>query len=169
MSKELILTKGKVAIVDDEDFEYLNQWKWTYLPGKNDRGYAYRRKTIEGKYRCIYLHRFIMQTPEDMDTDHINGDPLDNRRENLRICTTAENLANRTKLTTRNTTGYKGVCFDKKKGLYYAQIGWQRKGIRKNFVIGYFTDPKKAAKAYEEEALQRYGEFAKLELLGGSH
>jgi hypothetical protein len=166
MSKELILTKGKVAVVDDADFEWLSQWKWTYLPSKNDRGYAYRRKRVDGRNTCIYLHRFIMETPEGMDTDHKNGNPLDNRRVNLRICTTAENLANRGPLLTRNKSGYRGVCLQRNK--WIAQIGYRRADGRTNIVLGRFNTPEEAARAYDKELHAKFGEFAKLNFkIGG--
>ncbi|SRR5713101_4575271 len=89
------LTQGRVAVVDDDDFERLAQWRWQY-----DCGYASRRERITPygtarKYRKIYMHREILNPPKGMDTDHENGNRLDNRRANLRLATRAENLRNR--------------------------------------------------------------------------
>lgn len=93
--KEIQLTKGYVAIVDDEDFECVNRHKWVVLVNKERRTkYVMRTETKDGKRAKVYLHRFITNPPEGMVVDHINGDGLDNRKENLRICTTSENQRN---------------------------------------------------------------------------
>jgi hypothetical protein len=158
------LTQDKSTLVDDEDYNFLSQWRWLTVGGKYAGRYEYHIRDGVKKKVCIYLHRFLLQTPPDMDTDHKNGDCLDNRRSNLRICTTAQNLANRTKLNSRNTSGYKGVSFDKKSGRWVAQIGWQRGNKRRNFVLGYYDTPLEAAVRYEKESIARYGEFARLEV-----
>lgn len=155
MSKELILTKGKVAIVDDEDYEHLSQWKWHFVASHN--GYAARREYPSRKY--IYLHRQITNAPKDMDVDHTNNDGLDNRKSNLRVCTTAQNLANRGFLPTRNKSGFKGVSFNGKR--WVAQIGLRTKDAHTNKVLGYFDTPEEAARAYDKVHTERYGEFAK--------
>lgn len=95
MSKQILLTQDKFAIVDDEDFEYLNQWKWKL----STNGYAIRcpsnGKTEDGRYKytTIRMHRVIMKPSFGFETDHINFDRLDNRRSNLRNVTKDENLA----------------------------------------------------------------------------
>lgn len=154
----LNLTKGKVAIVDDADFEWLSQWKWTYNP----IGYAYRRKLIGDKKTCIYLHRFILDAPKDKDVDHINGDPLDNRRNNIRLCTTGQNLANRGKMST-NSSGYRGVIRVKNK--WVAQIGGRVNGKRVNKFLGAFDDVIDAAKAHERALVERHGIFAQTTMI----
>ena len=79
--KQIPLTQGKFAIIDDKDFEYLNQWKWTY-----DGRYAIRSVAFTvGKRSKIYMHRIILNTPVGMDTDHIDMNRLNNQRLNLRI------------------------------------------------------------------------------------
>jgi hypothetical protein len=89
--KEIPLTKGMTAIVDDEDHHFLSQWKWRY-----DNGYARRRnKTADGIWKDIHMHRLLAKTPEHLVCDHINGDTLDNRKSNLRNVTIAENVRNR--------------------------------------------------------------------------
>lgn len=94
--KEIIISgksgKGKFVLVDDQDYEYLNRWKW-FL---NNHGYVARNMYTtdhEGriKHKNERMHRIIMQTPVGMETDHINGNKIDNRRENLRICTRSQN------------------------------------------------------------------------------
>lgn len=87
---KLELTRGMFAQVDPEDFAYLSQWSWAF-----NGHYAFRTARIEGKKRTVYMHRVIMNTPEDLDTDHLNRDRLDNRKANLRVCTRSENLQNR--------------------------------------------------------------------------
>jgi len=156
VAKRLPLTKGKFAIIDDIDFQWLNQWKWTYLPVK-PHGYAYRRQLIDGKKVCIYMHRFILNAPQDKDVDHVNGNGLDNRRNNIRLCTTSENLANRGPMVT-NTSGYRGVT--RAKNGWVAQLGARLNGKRVNKVIGIFDTPQEASKAYELAHYQRRGEFA---------
>lgn len=98
--KKIKLTKGKYAIVDNLDFEWLNQWKWWYTT----RGYALR----EEKGKCIFMHRLINNTPNGFDTDHINRIKLDNRGENLRTVTRSQNFMN-INPRKNNTSGCKGV------------------------------------------------------------
>jgi hypothetical protein len=151
--KEIKLSNDRgVTLVDDEDYEWLIQWKWHF----DKEGYACRTSPRkDGPQRQIYMHREIMKTPKGMKTDHINGKGLDNRRENLRICTHAENMANQ-KIRRDNTSGYKGVTRDKNK--WVAQIKKDKILLR----IGLFSNPIEAARAYDKSALENFGEFAKL-------
>ena len=158
--KEIKLTQGKVAIVDDEDYEYLRQFKWC---ARNHRGYTWYAQrfsqTVNGKRRIILMHRYIMDTPDGMETDHINHNGLDNRRENLRICTCAENRRNN-RIAENNTTGYKGVG--------YTTDGYIRAQIRcnnKKHHLGHFKTVEAAAKAYNKAALKYHGEFANLNII----
>jgi len=95
MVKEIKLTQGQVTIVDDEDFEELNQYKWTaHNATKKDKSdYFYAIRCVNKK--MIRMHRVLMNPPDDMQIDHINRNPLDNRKENLRICTHSVNQRNR--------------------------------------------------------------------------
>lgn len=117
------LTQGKFAIVDSEDFEYLNQWKWHYA-----HGYA---RTSE--LRKSYMHRLVNKTPKGFLTDHINRNKLDNRKCNLRTGNKGLNSINRG-LQSNNTSGYKGVSWAKnvKKWETYIWIN----GVKK--LLGYF-------------------------------
>lgn len=117
--KRIKLTQGKFTLVDNGDFEWLNQWKW-YL---NSKGYAMRGKRISGKQIMILMHRLINNTPEGLkfETDHINRDKLDNRRENLRTATRSQNKIN-TNLRKDNTSGYKGVSWNKNRNRWMAQL-----------------------------------------------
>lgn len=99
--KQILLTQGKVALVDDEDFERVNQYKWQYSPA--GKGYAKRGKQIKlgfWKYKVItiLMHRYIMgveNEPRGVEIDHINRNPLDNRKANLRVCDRSINMRNR--------------------------------------------------------------------------
>lgn len=148
------LTKGQVAIVDDEDFGKLAQWHW--YCGKN--GYAYRRlsKAENERKPLVLMHREIMNSAKGECVDHINGNPLDNRRCNLRRCTHAENLRNR-KLSRTNKIGFKGVFYRADKGKFVAYI--TKDGKRKH--IGYFATAEDANEAYVEHAARLFGEFAR--------
>lgn len=109
--KLIPLTKGRFTLVDDADFEWLNQWKW-YLSGN---GYATRTS------KHIRMHRVINNTPDGYDTDHINRDKLDNRRDNLRSVTRSQNNFN--SLPPKdNKSGVKGVWWSERWQLWYAQI-----------------------------------------------
>lgn len=159
MVKEIPLTKGKFTIVDDADYEDLAQFKWRY--GSN--GYAERHSKIGGKRIVISVHRQLMNPPIDMKVDHINGDPLDNRRDNLRICTHKQNLCNRGPDKTGKHPRYKGVSFrtDMRSKPWYAQI----EADGKKRYIGYYETEVEAARAYNEAALRFHGEYARLNTL----
>lgn len=150
MSKEIHLTKGCVSIVDDEDYEYLNQWKWCCSSG----GYALR---TENK-KQILMHRRITKADKNKVVDHINKNTLDNRKENLRICTKDENNSYR-KMQVNNTSGYRGVRLYKPTGKGHARIG---NTTKKGSSLGYFVYKEDAALAYDNEAIKRYGKFAVL-------
>lgn len=151
--KQIELTKGQVAIVDDDDYEWLSQQKWCY-----SKGYAIRMSSRKlGKQMGIHMHREILGTPDGMETDHINGDRLDNRKANLRICNHSQNEANQGKLS-NNTSGRKGVCWDKNRQKWLAQIQVNYKQIN----LGCFTDIEDAAHTYEKAAIEYFGEFARV-------
>jgi len=149
--KEIPLTQGKVAIVDDEDFELLSQWKWHY----SSAGYATRAIQANGKKRFILMHRLIMNTPVGMETDHINHNGLDNRKSNMRICTLAQNHLNILK-NKRNTSGFKGVSWEENRNAWRACIELNGKGTK----LGRFKSPQDAARAYDKAARELFGEFA---------
>lgn len=157
--KEIELTKGKFTLVDDDDFEKISQYKW-YVTKKRDNYYAYRDQMINKKKYHIPLHRFLLNVPENMEVDHINRNGLDNRRENLRVCTQGQNNANRLKYK-NNTSGYKGVFWHIKNKYWRTQIVINKKAIH----IGVFQDKVDAAKAYNQAALKYFGDFANLNKL----
>jgi hypothetical protein len=157
MAKEIILTQGKVAIVDNEDYDYLNQFKW-YASNKNGKFYVQKKITVsKNKTTCISMHRFIMKPNKGMVIDHLDGNPLNNKKNNLRICTHAENMRN-SKIRINNKSGYKGVSYQENSNNYRASIRFNNIKIN----IGDFIDPIDAARAYNAAALKYHGEFAHL-------
>ena len=153
MKKILLSRQGKnkgkyFAIVDDVDFDYLNQWKWCF-----HSNYAAGRK--QGKYTA--MHTLIMNTPRGREVDHINGNGLDNRQENLRIVNRGQNRMN-CKKSKNNNSGYKGVGWFEKAKKWRAQIQFNKKRIH----LGVFNNPMKAAKFYDKKAKELFGEYAKL-------
>lgn len=152
MSK-ILLTQNKYTIVDNKDFEWLNQWKWCVSGNKK---YAVRHIKINfKKYKVIYMHRLILNTTNNQ-TDHINGDTLDNRRKNLRIVTPQQNNFNLGKRKD-NKSGYKGISWDKQRNKWIATINLNKRRI----YIGHFNNVKNGAKEYNKIARQYFGEFAR--------
>lgn len=155
---QIALTQGQVAIVDDEDFDALNQFGWRAQWDPHTRGfYAVRSVPIGGGKRAtVLMHRVITGAAKGTEVDHANQNTLDNRKANLRVCTASENARNRGK-TARNTSGYKGVSFDKRTGKWDARIGLN--GKRRH--LGYFDTALEAAAAYDRAALEMHGTFAR--------
>lgn len=152
VARAIELTQGKFALVDAEDYDWLMQWKWCVV-----EGYAFRTCRDNGKKKGILMHRFIMSMPLGMQVDHANGNKLDNRRSNLRICTYAQNQQNRKKLTCGKSSQYKGVCKHKNNG-WEVHIGAAGKFI----YVGFYKYEIEAALAYNKAAKKYHGEFAYL-------
>jgi hypothetical protein len=158
--REIKLTQGKIAIIDDEDLERVSGLKWCASFSPKYKGGAYvatSRIRIKGKEKTVYLHRFVTQAEKGMQVDHKNRNTLDCRKQNLRIATPSQNNANKP-LYSNNTSGYKGVTFHKPTNKWTAQITKDRKARK----IGYFETALEAAKAYDVEAKKLFGEFALL-------
>lgn len=153
--KEIQLTKGQIAIVDDEDYEELSRRKWQHMKC----GYAARhgRSPVSGKETMLYMHRIIMGLAhgDRKYVDHINGNKLDNRRENLRICTNAENMRNRGK-TASNTSGYKGVYRGRQPGRWRALIMVDGETIS----LGQYDSKEEASEAYRKAAAEYHKDFS---------
>lgn len=154
--KQIPLPNGDCTVVDDEDFDVLNRHKWSVT----NKGYVVRAGP-RPKRRQILLHRVVNQTPDGLQTDHINGNKLDNRRCNLRSATNTTNQWN-SKHAPRstNTHGFKGARFDKRFNAYHSQITVNGK----SHYLGYFKDPQSASKAYFAAAKRLHGEFARTTL-----
>jgi hypothetical protein len=149
----LILTQGKVAIVDAADMPLVAGRKWSALRAKNGRWYA----KAKCRDRYLYLHRVIAGAPEGFDVDHRDHDGLNNRRENLRVATRAQNNANQRK--TRGRSRFKGVSpWEPDPRKWVAQI--TEAGKRRS--LGLFPSEEAAARAYDEAAFAFYGDFAAL-------
>jgi len=158
--KTIPLTQGKFAIVDDDDFNWLNQWKW-YAAKDGLSWYVCRGRL------SIKMHREILglKKGDGKETDHKNGNGLDNRRCNLRICTRAENVRNMQK-DNNCTSKYKGVHWQKGeirkgkqyKGKWASQIVYNYKHI----YLGLFNNEIDAAFAYDKAAKELFGEFVYL-------
>ena len=148
------------ALVDDEDYERINKYKWTPT-NCNHKIYVQRKIYIKGfTDLTLLMHREIMRYVGGKEIDHINGNTLDNRKENLRRCTHSQNSMNKPK-PTNNISGYKGVYFSKQKNKWHAEI---RKEHKKHH-IGFFINKIEAAKAYNQKALELFGEYAHLNII----
>jgi len=149
--KKIKLMTGGFTIVDIDDYYKYKDYNWT----KRGGNYAGRVFHMKGKQKTILLHREILNAKPGQLVDHINGDPLDNRKSNLRFCTRSKNAMN-CKIHKHNTSGYKGVSRCGKKWRAYIVKNNKQKHI------GIFKTKEEAAKAYNQEALRLFGEFAKI-------
>ena len=161
--KSLNLSQGKVALVDDQDYERCAKYKWT-LDTKTENGgyvtyYALRGVRLpDGRHTTQYLHRFILGvTDPKQKVDHRDRDGLNNCRSNLRKPTDAQSVYNRG-LHRHNTSGFKGVCLEKRTNKWRSAIGINGRNIS----LGHFHSKIEAAKAYDTAALKYYGEYAVL-------
>lgn len=160
--KYIQLKHNLQAIVDDEDYEYINQWRWHSYNGYAVR--AMRMKSSEygkkdGKYVTVKMHRLIVNASKDKEVDHINGNPLDNRKTNLRLVTSQQNKWNQ-KTKTNNTSGFKGVSLFKDR---FRSKPWRAYIVidNKQKSLGVYESKLEAARAYNEGAKKYFGEFAR--------
>lgn len=146
MAKKISLGNNQFAIVDDEDFELISKLKWHIQPACNGReGYAVTK---------IRMHRVIINAPHGAMVDHINGDSLDNRKCNLRLCTNAQNQQNTE--ARGGSSRHKGVSFNKKSGKWLA--GFLFEGRR--YYCGLWDDEDDAARAVDKKRGEVCGTFA---------
>lgn len=155
--KRIPLSRGMHAIVDDEDFDRIAKHKWHVQ--SDTMLYAVRKgpRDEHGKRIRYQMHREVISAPAGIFVDHISGDPLDNRRCNLRLATTQQNAFNQKVTRTNNTTGAKGVFLCRATGRYYAQICINGRGRH----LGFFASIEEASAAYDTAARLAFGEFAK--------
>lgn len=151
--KKIELTRGYVTMVDDDVYAVLAQLRWRASKQINTE-YAVR---WDNK-KLVYMHRMIIGYPDlgvDLEVDHVDGDGLNNQRDNLRIATKSQNRRNMRK--TRGTSQFKGVSLERKRSIWRAMI----KQNGKNIQIGRFANEEEAAHAYDAKARELFGEFAK--------
>lgn len=156
MTKELCLIGGSTTLVDDDDFEWLSQWRWAYIA---DPGYVARSTKVGGKSVRIYIHRAILNAPKGILVDHKDRNVLNNQKSNLRFATRRQNAQNAAAPKgILKSSKYKGVTWSKQRQRWAAQLKLNRKHI----FLGYHNDELSAAHAYDIGAICHYGEFAYL-------
>lgn len=166
--KEIPLTRGYVAIVDDCDYDYLMQWKWSAAKDHwtENRFYAQSREKQGKQYKTIKMHRKVLELAgfklEGWVVDHINGDGLLNTRVNLRLATHGQNITS-SHQSIKNKNGYRGVWKNARqsKTVYTAEIRFERK----KYKLGTFATAEEAAHAYNEAAIRLFGKFARLNVI----
>lgn len=157
--KYIPLTRGSIAIVDDQDFDFLSQWQWYAVSDSDGRLYAVRDTHSDAG--VIRMHRLLMNAPSEMLVDHADGITLNNQKSNLRLCNDAQNAQNRTiqrkarGTSFRGTSGFKGVTKKSNKWLARITTGGKRDEI------GRFETTREAAEAYDEAAVRLHGIFAR--------
>jgi len=157
--KEISLSQGYSTIVDDEDYDQLANYKWYAKKAyKSKLVYAVRSKND----RHVHMGRVITNCPSGYVVDHINGNPLDNRRSNLRVCTQGQNTRNLSPYIKPMASQYKGVSWDNEKKRWRGEIHVSGKRHK----LGRFRNEKDAAVAYNLAAQRLHGEFARLNVIG---
>lgn len=154
--RRIKLTRGKYAIVDVEDFEWLNKYKWHYTHYGYARRTNYKRNGKDKIEVESYMHKMIFQAPEGMIVDHINRNGADNRKANLRAATQKQNVWNRKFKRKGGKTRYNGIRWDKNREKWQVRLAIN--GRRESF--GYYADEKEAALAYDRVAKRYRGEYA---------
>lgn len=151
------LGRGLAAVIDAADAALVTEYRWRPLPQPRGRWYA----VADHRRHLLYMHRLILGARPGEMIDHANGNGLDNRRCNLRLATNTQNMANTGKhrLNRPPSSQYKGVHWDSARGAWKALIG---DGHGRQRFLGRFSSEEEAARAYDEAALEQWGEFARL-------
>jgi len=155
--KEIPLTRGYTALVDDADFPLVSQSRWQARP---DRNTVYASRGVRdgsGKTKTLYMHVALLDAGDGLVVDHINGNGLDNRRKNLRIATRGQNV-HHSFTTVKNKHGFRGISFIER----YQRWQVSMKTGGRNTYVGFYATAEEAARAYDAKALEVYGEFARL-------
>lgn len=153
MTREVPLTRGFVAIVDDEDFDRVSRFRWCLQQGAKSRtAYATRREAPNSPK--IWMHRWLLDAPDDVQVDHRNGNGLDNRRSNIRLCTPSQNATNRIRTFANKSSSFVGV--HRQRSRWVARIVVALKRVH----LGVFASEIDAARCYDRAALVHHGDFA---------
>lgn len=154
--REIELTQNKYTTVDNEHYDWLSQYSWHIKQAKNRSDYAkFTTPRKDGKQKTIHMHQILLWCPQGYEIDHINGNGLDNRMENLRIVTRLQNSMNQHKKKIGKSK-YKGITYDTRSNSWQARIGKNNQ----RFNIGTFKKEEDAAQAYDNKAKELFGEFA---------
>lgn len=145
------LTMGMFSVVDADDHERVSSWRWSAVRSNRGGWYA-KRRGADG--RMVKLHREICAAPDGVEVDHVNGDTLDNRKSNLRLCSREQNQRNAS--SSRNKSGYHGVCFDRRSGRWRGYVTSGGKQLWSRL----FDSPEEASRARIAKALEVHGEFS---------
>lgn len=160
--REITLTQGKIALIDDEDFEKINQYKWyAWHYDKKDGFYAFRSALLNNNRQPLAMHRQIMGSVNSFCVDHINGNGLDNRKVNLRFCTRQQNQFNRKDCNKNNKLLVKGVIWDKPRKKFRVGIKINRKPI----YLGRYNTLFEAEQAYKKAEIKYFGAFVERKIL----
>ena len=156
--KRISLTQGQVTLVDDEDYEWLSQWRWCATKIYSGVFYAVRGQwdPITKKQPVIRMHRLIMNAKKGEEVDHKDRDGLNNQKYNLRFCASGQNKQNAIGHA-NSSSRYKGVAFHKWSKKWQATIACNHKQVH----LGYYELEEEAARVYDKKAIELFGEFAR--------
>lgn len=156
--KEIPLTRGMVALVDDEDYEMLAQYRWCVKACGSRLFYAVRALAGNGGKQHVVMHRVLLNPLPGFDVDHVDGNGLNNQRSNMRVATRQQNIANK-RISSRNTSGFKGVSLHRASGKWQVFL---RIPNGKNKNLGNYETREEAARVYDDAARKWNGQFARL-------